>query len=594
MDSATLKAIVSSLLQRLDADASSASPQFASFVSPLERQALHELMQVAYADNASVRNLDTSADSRDKTIGQEAVAVTGPAMSPTTAIRNALPEVRLDETCLQQHAAQDQDFVLCLDFGTAKSKAFAASLPEPDDPDLEPELIELGLGQRDADLDSSVYSLASSIWISDDGRMFAGSQAMRRSAEFVATDLPRRRLDSIKQQLTLANYQQKLELMKLEPEINPTSTELSYEDALCFFLAFLTDVAGSELVARGRSRYLPRRFTIPSWRPEQRQWAADILGRCIGRAQLLADTFRGRWADGVPVEEFKAANKSAMRHVDQIRYLIDSSQYKDGHLCSGLLEPLAAGSGRLWADRDTRNVVIVVDVGAGTTDFSLFWIVQSLKRSLRGAFQVEPCSDAVRMAGDIIDTLLLDHIVSLAHGASSEAIRKRLQMDLRLRGLRGLKERLFKTGVLEVPLVTDQIVKVERGEFENLPKVLQVAGEIQKAIENFLRAVHPSWARATEGARMVLTGGSARLPMIQALARHPWVIGTDTFHFSAVSELPPLIADRFDRDFQQEYPQLAVAIGGALPVLDEKNRMTEWAGGTPPPGKLERYQTTGL
>jgi molecular chaperone HscA len=198
------------------------------------------------------------------------------------------------------------------------------------------------------------------------------------------------------------------------------------------------------------------------------------------------------------------------------------------------------------------------------------------------------------MAGDIIDTLLLDHIISLAHGGSSEAIRKRLQTDLRLRGLRGLKERLFKTGVLEVPLVTDQLVKIERAEFENLPRVLEVAGQIQKAIENFLRGVHPSWARATEGARMVLTGGSAKLPMIQALAHQSWIIGTDIFHFTASADLPPLIAARFDSDFQQEYPQLAVAIGGALPVLDEKRRMTEWAGGTPPPGRLERYQMTGL
>jgi hypothetical protein len=594
MDAATINAIVRSLLQRLDADANSASPQFGRFISSLERKALHELVQVAEVEDALTTGSDAQRVDPDNPTAKPGEDNPEVVEAPAGTMRNTVPGVLLDDTCFQYSAPQEDDFVLCLDFGTAKSKGFAASKPDPDDPDLEPEMVELGLGRRDADLDLSVYSLASSIWISDEGRMFAGSEAMRRSAEFVATDLPRRRLDSIKQQLTLANYQQKLDLMKLEPEINPTSTELSYEDALCFFLAFLTDMAGAELSARGHSRYLARRFTIPSWRPEQRQWAASILGRCVGRAQILADTFRGRWTEGIPAQEFKAVHTVAKRHDDRLRYLIDSSQYTHGHFSDGLLEPLAAGSGRLWADRDTRNLVIVVDVGAGTTDFSLFWIVQSPKRSLRGAFQVEPCSDSIRMAGDIIDALLLDHIIDLAHGGSSEAIRKKLQTDLRLRSLRGLKERLFKSGVLEVPLVTDQIVKIEREEFERRPGVLAVASEIQKAIANFLRGVHPSWARATDGSRMVLTGGSAKLPMIQALAHQRWGIGADTFHFAPAADLPPLIAARFDSDFQQEYPQLAVAIGGALPVLDEKRTMTEWAGGTPPPGRLERYQVTGL
>lgn len=47
-------------------------------------------------------------------------------------------------------------------------------------------------------------------------------------------------------------------------------------------------------------------------------------------------------------------------------------------------------------------------------------------------------------------------------------------------------------------------------------------------------------------------------------------------------------------DFQREYGQLAVAIGGALPVLDERNTLTEWAGGALPPGALERYQIKGV
>jgi len=49
------------------------------------------------------------------------------------------------------------------------------------DDDPEPELIELGLGRRDGDPDA-IYTVASSIWISNEGILYVGSEAMRRSA----------------------------------------------------------------------------------------------------------------------------------------------------------------------------------------------------------------------------------------------------------------------------------------------------------------------------------------------------------------------------------------------------------------------------
>ena len=201
-----------------------------------------------------------------------------------------------------------------------------------------------------------------------------------------------------------------------------------------------------------------RRFTIPAWRPEQRNWAASTLSTCLGRAQILADTFRGRWQEGIPAAEFKAAVSAAREHDSAVCYLLDTSHLPGQTFPGGLLEPLAAGSGRIWADRSARNLLLIVDVGAGTTDFSLFWVVQDARTGSRKAFPVEPCSDAVRMAGDIVDDVLLKQILIRAHGDSNDVIRKRIEADLRLRGLRRLKERLFETGSLEVPLVTDQIV----------------------------------------------------------------------------------------------------------------------------------------
>src|ERR1019366_2853238 len=161
----------------------------------------------------------------------------------------------------------------------------------------------------------------------------------------------------------------------------------------------------------------------------------------MARAQILADTFHGQWHLGIKAERWKSAVSAASLHDSRLSYLLDSANGP-----RGLLEPLAAGSGRVWDDSRTKNVLLVVDIGAGTTDFSLFWVVQNIGNSQRKVYQVAPYSYALGMAGDFIDERLLLQILALAHGSSDELVRKGIGGVLRLTGLRSLKERLFTTG----------------------------------------------------------------------------------------------------------------------------------------------------
>ena len=49
-----------------------------------------------------------------------------------------------------------------------------------------------------------------------------------------------------------------------------------------------------------------------------------------------------------------------------------------------------------------------------------------------------------------------------------------------------------------------------------------------------------------------------------------------------VQELSQLVEERFDEDFHREYPQLAVAMGGAMPSrLDEGRPLHTFPGDTP-------------
>lgn len=643
MDEQTARLLLRSLLERLEADARTESPHFTSAVSHLERSALSWLLgvqsqrgveegeaqaggrialppaketaaecasprgdaepPVALPDALAERPPNPRSDDERPQLAQTESPVTAqPPLAEGSPSPNVLVPifsvgpycgpraiaVELDESALSFDRPQDEGCVLCLDFGTAKSKACAAVADSSEDPD--PLLVELGLGKLDRDLDGAIYSVASSVWISNDGLLYVGSDALRKSAYPIAGGSARRRLDSIKQELTLVTFEQNLAVRHLEPELNPTSIPLSYEDAICLFLAYLTDLATTELASSGRSRYVRRRFTIPSWQPSQRAWAASALAKYIARAQMLADTFSGRWSEGISAEQWKSAVAAAASYDNQLAYLLEGRK-----AAGGILEPLAAGSGRVWADSATKNLMFVVDVGAGTTDFSLFWVVQNIGAGPpRKAFQVAPYSDAVRMAGDFVDETLLLELLGRAQGSSDDLVRKRIATDLRLRGLRGLKERLFRTGQLQVSLVTDQTITMALDEFLSSDRMRRLGEQIENAIERFLASVDGTWSDAPGEPQLVLTGGAASMPNIRELADRPWQLGGKRISFRRAQELPDFIATTFNEAFQREYPQLAVAIGGVLPVLDERSRLVRWEGSTRPPGPLSRYQVTGV
>jgi hypothetical protein len=101
-----------------------------------------------------------------------------------------------------------------------------------------------------------------------------------------------------------------------------------------------------------------------------------------------------------------------------------------------------------------------------------------------------------------------------------------------------------------------------------------------------------SWM--AENAQIVLTGGGANMPNIKALADRPWELGGKRLHFRRAVDIPEFISTNFDANFQREYPQFAVAIGGVLPVLDEKSRLEEYWGSALKPGPLTTYQVTGI
>jgi molecular chaperone HscA len=571
MERPTALILLENLLSRLEADANSDRPVFGGLVGVADRQALKVLL--------------ASEDGPPSPVPEPA-AQTSPSAGGASS-GQARP-VRLNEECLSLTESPDPGYVLCLDFGTAKSKAFAASTDEE-----EPKLIELALGTEGAERDGSVYAVSSSVWISDDGLMFAGAEAVQRGLLRVQRGAgDRRRLDSLKQELSQIEDEHTIKHRQLEADLNPTGLQLTYDDAITFYLAYLTDLACTQLEARGRSRYVRRRFTLPWWRQEQRAWATPFLRERVLRAQVVADTFHGRWVGGIPAAEAKDALTRVSGVEKKLTWLLDEES-GNGH--GSLLEPLAAGSGRIWQDRATRDVVLVIDVGAGTTDFALFWVVQD--GEVRRAFPIEPSGTAIRMAGDQLDSVLVKELMERAHLGEDPGLKLRVQASL-VTAVRQLKEQLFTTGALTHQLPNDLVVSLSRDEFLQASGVTAFTGQVEVALEQFLGKVDGTWvkaARSRGAVSVVLTGGGATLPMIERLADRSWKVANEWVPLKLAPRLPKLVEEEFDAVFAAEYPKLAVALGGALPQrLDERTAQKEWKGGESKPGPLSQYQTKGL
>ena len=566
MKDSEARGLLKNLLARLDADAGTERPLFRGVVSDSERDALRAVL------------------------GPDGSPPSHPSVAPVVPVEPGKAGVELNTDALRHDVSPAPEWVLCLDFGTAKSKAFAAT--DDEDPDFEP----LPVGQADNDLDGAVYEVSSCVWIDDDGLLFVGSEAVKRGMDYGGDPATRGPLDSLKQRISQVDrVAGAAELVRRLPkDVDPTS-KLTYADAITIYLAYLTDLATTTLErTRTGTRYVRRRFTVPSWQQPQRRWAADLIGKCLLRAQLLADTFRGRWREGIPVDHVAGAVRAAVEHDGKLTWMAATESDDLAHWMHGRLEALAAASARVWHDGSARNLMLVVDVGAGTTDLSLFWVVQS-EANFHRAWPIKGANAGIRQAGDELDRLLVKALLRKA-GLDWDETGERARRGLLRKGVRRLKETLFQIGSVTEDLVNDETVTLSREEFIDSDRVRKFSKGIADKIQEILDGVDESWGKAVGpfGFTLVLTGGGCDLPMITGLKDRRWRLGERTIACRLAPRVPPDLAAKFNEEFIDAYPRLAVAMGGALKMrLDERRALTDWQGGAPRPDRLEVFPTTG-
>lgn len=497
-------------------------------------------------------------------------------------LQHRLPaRVKVDFSCLELSDLRGRNAALCLDFGTAMSKAFAVVGQTP---------LGLSLG-AEAGYSESEFAVPSSVYISNDGKMFFGHEAVIRSDEEAGDrKSSRMRLDSPKQQLSQGEIGD-LDGQLPDRQINPTDVRLSYSDLITLYLGYLSNLAARQLRRLGVERNLQRRIARPCWDEVRTAWADTALSKMCVSAQILADTFDDQWGGG----QLEVA--TARKVLDEINEIVSGRVAPTWLQGVSIPEPVAAGFGRVFRGQPERRAFVVVDVGAGTTDFGLFALALMHSGDQPTVCIAKGSTSSLRQAGDRLDAILRLKLLA-KHGVDTQAGEEGRLIGLDVnRQIRRWKETLFRQKTLSYRLSNDISGKLTLAEFEADELVEKFVETIVAELSIRLNTVDSSWITgmaSRQPVQVVLTGGGSTMPMLERLA-----ISTVKAHGLDVNliksrDFPDWI-EREKPQFASAYRQLAVSIGGAAPDLPNRLRTFEkFHGGEPQGGwLLERFQVRG-
>jgi len=228
--------------------------------------------------------------------------------------------------------------------------------------------------------------------------------------------------------------------------------------------------------------------------------------------------------------------------------------------------------------------MLVIDAGAGTTDFALF---QSFYDEKTESSSLALISSAVRMsrvAGNRFDHALRPMLLKACNvqpengspwNAEDFAI---IKADLDSQ-IRALKRQLFTVGSVSISLRPGASGLLTLADVVAEASYLELGKELQAQRDGLLEGAFTKdniqkYQEATRALgrpvpiHVLLTGGSSKLPIVADLADGGSVVRGVRFKFEQIEELPQWI-DALPRDLAemtaQEFSQCAVAIGGCYP-----------------------------
>lgn len=432
-------------------------------------------------------------------------------------------------------------WTLCVDFGTAYSKAAAA----PRDAwtrFLPGEVRPLTLASfADA---HNPFLLDSAVFVDDDAILF-GAAALSRAGKSPAGK--RAALRSFKTLLSVSDLERALNTAA--PAMIDPHRMFPMRDLIVLYLAYLSAaieraVRADDLLAGART--IERRYAAPAWRGGDSAGLHGTVLRLFAEAEALRMALGEELLEdgGIPLNSAPALLAAARaRPVMREMGLVYEATAAAAYTCVGL--------------EDSASHLIVVDIGAGTTDIA----AMSRTRS-----RVEELPDArvtLKQAGDLIDRVIANIVLEANQWARSPAHQAALWAAL-MNNMRDIKESVFHDGRALLRF-EGRTLTVTLRELQRNADFRQFVRTLSDAYRHGLEVLRDA-AKAVGGTEIqaVAVGGGASAPFIQELIRTK-PSGAGRINLVARPATPDWAhAREFRGNLAPVFPQLAIAIGGAL------------------------------
>ncbi|MGK5024680.1 hypothetical protein [Janthinobacterium sp. RB2R34] len=483
-------------------------------------------------------------------------------------------EFVLDTTVLLLPAAK-ADVRLCFDFGTAMSKVTLVHDESSEREFEEIDVLKLGVPGDQEEIDE--FMLVSSVYIDNAGLLWFGQMAVAKS-QIEGGDGGRQRLDNIKRYLSEEGL-----TSRVGQQFNPTGIDITYADMILAYLMYLTWAVTICVEELGFPRNLGRRFAMPCFTGSKAREIVEQMHDMLEQSQLLADTFTAEINSGLNLELF-------MQGVKAVR----AEKHKTSLVAESITEPLGVAGSLISWKMPVNTLAMVIDVGAGTSDFSLFRLAFNPESNKSIALEVAGSSRCITEAGNYLDKLLKGLILREAGVNSTHSHWLNIHGALEL-NLRDLKESLFRDQSLSVSLFDGRVVEIHLDAFLKLKQVEDFGKSLAGTMREILEKVNFSFI---EGApnntlALVFTGGGADLPMVRSLSEGEIEIKNITLNKVAAKGFPSWLSEQYP-ELEDMYPRIAVSLGGARKKIIEHGGLAAvTAGDVKSTPKLDGYFVTG-
>jgi len=454
------------------------------------------------------------------------------------------------ETSVLDLEPPSEDIRLCIDFGTAMSKV---TMVDNSSGYEDITVLRLGIPGEQQEINETM--LVSSVYIDNEGLLWFGQKAVTIS-ESESQSGNRQRLDNIKRWLSEEGFDE-----KVNSSFNPTEIDITYGNMIQAYLMFLTWVVAHSLEGEGHPRNILRRFAMPIFNGEKHRDTKYKLQEMLGDAQILADSFYRTLRDGIPIETFI----SALHQLHKIK-----TDYK--FIAEDITEPLGVAGSLLSWEKKVNSLVMVVDIGAGTSDFSLFRIAFNPDSGVLGSSEVSGSARGITEAGNHLDTMLKSCVLTKAGITRDNPLYMNIVGVLNLT-IRNYKEALFNDGFISVSLFNEEIVEIDKDEFLSLEPVQKFNDDLKNTLLEILEEIDDSWIKGAPAwsgmptLAIALTGGGAELPMAKSLAVGETSIGGNKLKIVLSQSFPQWLEEEGYEDLEEDYTRIAVSLGGARKLV---------------------------